>query len=207
MYLQTEATECGDTTVPPLLHRRWRYAPKVPDKEFKNPRFGQYYWQGNEKYTADRRLYPNKIAEYEEGGLFEELECALIENEEDRITYECDDTVYSTIETYRGKRYYYYTLTVYNEGEEIEAVHMVERRAEGLDERWVSLSRYVGYRKGRFEQRAAADTGLDNEFFYFSAVFMLQVVKVRALRAEENKEAGKDVGSCFKALQKFFCAA
>mgnify|MGYP000835521631 CR=1 FL=1 len=151
MYLQTEATECGDTTVPPLLHRRWRYAPKVPDKEFKNPRFGQYYWQGNEKYTADRRLYPNKIAEYEEGGLFEELECALIENEEDRITYECDDTVYSTIETYRGKRYYYYTLTVYNEGEEIEAVHMVERRAEGLDERWVSLSRYVGYRKGRFE--------------------------------------------------------
>jgi len=36
---------------------------------------------------------------------------------------------------------------------------------------------------------------------------MLQVVKVRALRAEENEEAGKDVGSCFKALQKFFCAA
>ncbi len=151
MYLQTEATECGDTTVPPPLHRRWRYAPKVPDKEFKNPRFGQYYWQGNEKYTADKRLYPNKIAEYEEGGLFEESECALIENEEDRIVYECDSDAYDDVELYMGKGYYYYTLTVYNEGEEIEAVHMVERHAEDFGDSVMSRDEYAGYRKGRFE--------------------------------------------------------
>ncbi len=42
-------------------------------------------------------------------------------------------------------------MTVYNEGEEIEAVHMVERHAEDFGDSVMSRDEYAGYRKGRFE--------------------------------------------------------
>ena len=148
-YLTAETTDCGETMVAPPLKRKWRHAPAAETKKFKNPIFGEYYWEGDERYTMDVRLYPDKIINYEKRSNPVETECLLIENEVGRIMYECDDLFYSILEYYGGKEYLIFELEKTQSDD--TGKYLIEKSYDPVLSSY-SKYYYKGYLKGRYEK-------------------------------------------------------